>query len=114
MRAALWSLLVALTLLLSGSVRIPVSDGECELTQPLVHKALLVRGEPRSASHVLLSGKPAKRSWGPLPNWFVLPAPLQSLRLHVSSLQLPTLYGPIRASGMVSVHAARAPPFSLI
>lgn len=114
MRAALWSLLVALTLLCSGSVRIPVSDGACELTQPFADKALLVRGEPRSAAHVLLSGKPAKRSWGPLPNWFVLPAPLQSLRLHVSLLQLPTLYGPVRASGLVSVHAARAPPFSLI
>lgn len=114
MRAALASLLFALALLFSGSVRIPVSDGQCELTQPLAYNAQVVRDQQRSLPHQLLSGKSVKRAWGPLPSLFVLPAPLDSLRLLVTQIQLAVLQGPIRASGTVSVHAARAPPASLL
>jgi hypothetical protein len=114
MRAALASLLLALSLLFSGGVSTYVSDGQNELTQPLAHKALLVREQHSSSQPQLVSGKSAKRAFGPLPSLCVLPSQLDLVDLLLAHDQPPLHHGPFAASGAVHAHTARAPPVSLV
>lgn len=114
MRAALASLLVALTLLFSGGVSTYVSDGQNELTQPLANKALVVREQHGSSQPQLVSGKSAKRALGPLPSLFVLPSQLEFIDLLVTQSLPPLHHRSACACGSVYVHTARAPPVSLV